>query len=212
MRRVNNKIYNISFALIIINIIVFIISYIMNKAGFRLNLYLGLNPTLFIQYKHYWTPITHMFAHSSLSHLFFNMFALFMFGHTVESKMGSIRFLIFYLSTGILAGLFSLTFYFFSEFNPYMLMVGASGAIYALLFAYAVLFPNRKLYIFGIIPINPPTLIIIYTGYDIFSHVFRNTNIAHIAHLSGFLFAYLYFRLIYKIDPIYIFKNYKRFN
>lgn len=210
MRKVNNKNYNFSFGIIVINIIVFILRIIVaNNFRIDINEQLKLNPIDFIFYKHFWTPITHMFAHSGFSHLFFNMFALFMFGHSIERLIGSVRFLKFYLTTGTLAGIFSLVVYIFLNIN--VSLVGASGAIYAVLFAYAVLFPNSKLYILGLIPINPPTLIIIYSVYDIFSHVFRDTNVAHITHLSGFLFAYLYFKFIFKVDPVHIFKNYKRF-
>lgn len=206
MKLVNNKNYNLSMTLIIVNILVFIISVLINP---KLNIYMGLNPELFIRYKFYWTILTHMFAHSSFSHLFFNMFMIFMFGHTLEEKMGSFKFIIYYIITGSFAGLFSLFIYYIFSMN--VLLVGASGAIYAVLFAYAVIFPNRKIYIFGLIPINPPTLIAVFTLFNIYSQIFRDTNVAHITHLSGFLFAYLYFRFIYKIDPIYIFKNYKRF-
>lgn len=206
MKLVNNKNYNLSMTLIIVNILVFIISVLINP---RLNIYMGLDPERFIRNKFYWTILTHMFAHSSFSHLFFNMFMIFMFGHTLEEKMGSFKFIIYYIITGSFAGLFSLFIYYIFSMN--VLLVGASGAIYAVLFAYAVIFPNRKIYIFGLIPINPPTLIAVFTLFNIYSQIFRDTNVAHITHLSGFLFAYLYFRFIYKIDPIYIFKNYKRF-
>lgn len=189
---------------------IFITSFILyNSQILRLNLYMGLNPTLFIDYKHYWTPISYMFAHGDISHLFFNMFAMFVFGHSIEQKMGSMGFSLYFLTTGAFAGLFSLLFY--KIFNINVLLIGASGAIYALLFAYAVFFPNRKLYIFGLIPINPPFLILIYTAFDLYSQIFRATNVAHITHLSGFLFAFIYFKLVYKINPLFIFRNYKRF-
>lgn len=204
------KNYNLSFAIILANIAIYIITYTLYYLQIvRLNLYLGLNPVLFLKYKHFWTPITYMFAHSGFTHLFFNMFVLFMFGHSVEERMGSRNFAVYYLLTGTLAGLFSLVIYYY--FNINVLLIGASGAIYSLLFAYAVFYPNRKIYIFGIIPIKPPMLILLYTGYDLFSQIFRSTNVAHITHLSGFLFAYLYFRFVYKINPIYIFKNYRKF-
>lgn len=132
-----------------------------------------------------------------------------MFGHAIEQKMGTIGFAAYYLLTGAFAGIFSLIFY--KIFNINVLLIGASGAIYAVLFAYAVFYPNRKLYIFGLIPISPPMLILIYTAFDLYSQIFRSTNIAHITHLSGFLFAYIYFRTVYKINPLFIFKNYKRF-
>lgn len=188
----------------------FLLTYLLRKFEIiRLDLYMILNPTLFIQYKHFWTPISYMFAHSNISHLFFNMFALFMFGHAIEERMGSVGFISFYLITGALAGVFSLIMYYILSVNVFLL--GASGAIYAVLFAYAVFYPNRKLYFFGIIPISPPILIAMYAAFDIYSGLFRESNVAHITHLSGFLFAYLYFKTIYKIDPIFIFKNYKRF-
>lgn len=210
MRRVNNKIHNVSFALIIINIIVFILTYLLyQNSVMNLNQLFGLNPITFLKYKFYWTPLTHMFAHSGIRHLFFNMFMLFMFSHSVESKLGSRKFILYYLITGSLAGLFSLLFYILLNVN--VLLVGASGAIYAILFAYAVLFPHRKIYFFGIVPISPPLLIAIYAGYNIIGQIIGRSNIAYIAHLSGFLFAYIYFRLIFKIDPIFIFKNYRRF-
>lgn len=203
------KNYNISFVIIIINIIVFIASYVLySKEILRLNIYLGINPTLFSDYKFYWTPITYMFAHANVSHLFFNMFAMFMFGHSIEERMGSAGFTAYYFITGALAGIFSLIFY--TVFKVNVLLIGASGAMYAVLFAYAVFYPNRKLYFFGVIPINPPTLILLYTAFDLYSELFRATNIAHITHLSGFLFAFLYFKFVYKINPLFIFKNYKR--
>lgn len=204
------KNYNISFIIIVINILVFIASYILfNQQILRLNLYLGLNPTLFTEYKFYWTPLTYMFAHGGVSHLFFNMFAMFIFGHSIEERMGSAGFTAYYLITGALAGIFSLIFY--KMFNMNVLLIGASGAIYAVLFAYAVFYPNRKIYIWGILPISPPVLILIYTALDLYSQIFKATNVAHITHLSGFLFAFIYFKLVYKINPIFIFRNYKRF-
>lgn len=206
----SKKNYNISFVIIVINILVFVASYILyTQQILRLNLYMGLNPTLFLTYKHYWTPITYMFAHEGVSHLFFNMFAMFVFGHSIEERMGSVGFSLYYLITGAFAGIFSLIIY--KIFNMNVLLIGASGAMYAIMFAYAVFFPNRKLYFFGIIPISPPVLILLYTAFDLYSQIFTSSNVAHITHLSGFLFAFFYFKLVYKINPLFIFTNYKRF-
>lgn len=204
--RLTDKNENISFTLIVINIAVFILTSTIFPVW---TIYLGLNPEGFIIYKLYWTPLTYMFVHSGLDHLLFNLLMLFIVGPLLEKRMGSGKFLIYYLVTGILAGIFSLLLYTLFNFN--VRLVGASGAIYALLFAYAVIFPNRKIYIFGIIPIRPPTLIAVFAIYNLYSLLFKRTNVAHITHLSGFLFAYLYFKIIFKIDPINIFKNYKRF-
>lgn len=199
---------NYSFGIIVVTTIIFFITFIAQVVfGRSLNVYMALHPVLLFEYKHFWAPLSYMFAHSGISHLFFNMFAMFVFGHAVEEKMGSVKFLIYYILSGVVAGLFSLIIYWL--FSPTGPVIGASGAIYALLFAYAVFFPNRKIYIWGIIPIAPPVLILVYTGIDIYSQLFRATNVAHITHLSGFLFAFFYFRWVYRINPLYIFRNYK---
>lgn len=124
--------------------------------------------------------VTHMFAHGGFFHLFFNMFVLWMFGSTLERSWGPKRFLIFYFTCGLAAGVAHLIL----EFSP---AVGASGAIMGLFAAYAYLFPNTELIIFPIpIPVKAKYAIALLALYDLFSGVSPSgDNIAHFAHLGG---------------------------
>jgi membrane associated rhomboid family serine protease len=147
-----------------------------------------------------------MFVHSGISHIAFNMLALFFFGQSVERQMGSREFLLFYLLMGTLAGIFSFIVYFFTGSN--VILLGASGAIYAVLFAYAAYFPDSRIYIFGILPIKATTLVILYTAIELFSQFgnFRS-NVGHLTHLAGFAFAFLYFIIRLGINPIDSFRG-----
>ncbi len=145
-----------------------------------------------------WQLLTHMFLHGSVSHLAFNMLALWSFGRVLEKVWGIQRFLIFYLACGIGAALISqiVDQFFFGPVSNYTRTVGASGAIYGLLVAFAVMFPNFKIMlIFLPVPVAAkhfvPVLLLIdlmagFTGFSIFGQ-----NIAHFAHLGGALIGFL---------------------
>ena len=85
--------------------------------------------------------------------------------------------------------------------------MGASGAIYSLLFAYAVLYPRSIVYIWGVIPIPSPLLVLLYTGIEIFSQLRGGSNVAHMTHLFGFVAGFFYFIVRMGINPIKIWKN-----
>ena len=195
---------NISFILIGLNIAVFMINMIVPRSLY----YLAMIPS-FVLNGFFWQFITYMFVHSGISHIAFNMLALFFFGQAVERQMGSREFLLFYLLTGTLAGIFSFIVYFFSGSN--VVLLGASGAIYAVLLAYAVYFPDSRIYIFGIIPIKATTLVILYTAIELFSQFgsFRS-SVAHLTHLAGFAFAFLYLLIRLGINPIDAFRGNSR--
>ena len=254
--------------LIIINAILLLLDTALEKYGINLSRYLGL---------HYWTSqffrpwqlVTHLFMHGNLGHLFFNMFALWMFGSIIENIWGLKRFLIFYFVCGLGAALCHLTvlgFEFgaiekafalyqqnptvdqFARFitqhvgNPNALgftdllrdweanpsntqlrnqaslfieqylhggfdpstnsvfagiidqaTVGASGAVFGVLFAYGFLFPNTELYIYFLFPIKAKYFVALYAAIELFSG-FSNSagdNVAHFAHLGGMLFAFI---------------------
>jgi membrane associated rhomboid family serine protease len=125
--------------------------------------------------------------------------------------MGSREFLLFYLLTGTLAGVFSFIVYFFSGTN--VILLGASGAVYAVLFGYAVYFPDSRIYIFGILPIKAVTLVLVYTAIEIFSQFTSvRSGVAHLTHLAGFGFAFLYFLWRLGINPIDAFRGNRRGN
>ena len=197
------RFYNASVGLIIVNLIVFLITTIVQNA----KVYLSLIPGLVIQQHAYWQFVTYMFTHADISHIFFNMLALFFFGVQVERRMGSNEFLLFYFICGIGAGLFSfLIFVLSGSYN--VILLGASGAVYAVLLAFAVFYPYANIYVMGIIPIRAPLLVIIYTAIELFSQFFSlRSGIAHLTHLAGFAFSFLYFLIRLDINPIQVFKR-----
>ncbi len=164
-----------------------------------------MNPRLVTEANYWWQPFTYMFAHAGASHLFFNMLGLFFFGTQVERRWGSNEFLLYYLLTGLLAGLFSLAFYILTG-NMMVFLLGASGAVFAVLLAFATLFPTAMIYLFGIIPIRAPILVLGYTAIELFSQMRgANSGVAHLTHLAGFLFGFLYFTLRLETNPIRVF-------
>ncbi|MDC7126619.1 MAG: rhomboid family intramembrane serine protease [Spirochaetales bacterium] len=192
---------NVSYILIGLNLLVFMFNMIIPNS----RLYLSMIPSLVI-HGWLWQFVTYMFVHANISHIAFNMLALFFFGNSVERRMGSREFLLYYLLTGVLAGVFSFLVYFLGG-NDIMLL-GASGAIYAVLFAYAVYYPDSQLYVFGIIPMKATTLVIVYTAIELISQFgsFRGRT-AHLTHLAGFAFAFLYFIIRLGINPIDSFRG-----
>lgn len=156
--------------------------------------------------KYYWQFLSYMFLHSNMSHLFFNMLGLLVFGLQLERAVGSKEFLLFYLVCGILSGVFSfIVYYFTGQYRS--VLIGASGAIYAVLFAYAVFFPRSIIMIWGLIPVPAPILVLIYTIIELVSNFLGSSNISHMTHLFGFLGAWLYFIIRMGIHPIKIWKN-----
>jgi membrane associated rhomboid family serine protease len=134
--------------------------------------------------------ITYMFTHEEFSHIFFNMFALFMFGSVIERAWGTKRYLIYYLVTGIGAGLVQLLVWHIMGIQ-FGITIGASGAVFGLLLAFGMLFPNAPLFLMFIpIPIKAKYMVIGYGLIEFFFGVFNRSgdNVAHFAHLGGMLF------------------------
>lgn len=185
-----------TFILIGLNMLVFMLT-TMNR---DLATFLAMNPILTVHRGFWWQPVTYMFAHSGMRHLLFNMIGLFFFGTQVERELGSYEFLLFYMLTGVLAGFFSLALYWFT--GTYMVfLLGASGAVFAVLLAFATFYPNALIYIFGIIPVRASVLVLGYTVIEIMSQIRGGSNVAHMTHLAGFGFAYLYFVVRLRVNP-----------
>ena len=196
--------YNAVLILIGINVALFLFT---RAAAPRIVALLALTPLPLLQRNLWWQLLTYMFVHANFTHILFNMLGLFFFGTQVERRIGSHEFLLFYLATGVLAGLFSLGFYLFFA-NPLVVLVGASGAVFAVLLAFATLFPDAVIYVFGILPLRAPLLVIIYTAISVFSQVSgRGGNVAHFTHLAGFAFAYLYLFVRMGLNPARIFRD-----
>ncbi len=162
--------------------------------------YTSLVP-LYVYFKHYyWQFFTYMFTHASFWHLLSNMFALFVFAPVIERKIGTGEFLLFYILVGVLSGVASYFTYWYSGMY-YTVLLGASGAIYGLMFLFTLLFPEAVLLIFGLIPIRAPLLILIYFFIDFFG-MFSTDGVAHLVHLYGLLFALLYSVIRMRMNPL----------
>lgn len=196
--------------LILINFIIFGLGYFSKDLDSFVKAVCSMSPKNILKYKAYWQFITYMFVHNDIRHIVFNMLALLVFGLGVEKAVGSREFLLFYLVCGTLSGFFSFLVYLYFGKNVYLL--GASGAIYAVLFAYAVTYPRSVILIWGLIPVPAPVLVLIYALIEMGSQFFGNgSNVAHMTHLFGFLAAWLYFVLRMGIHPVRIWKDtYKR--
>ncbi len=188
---------NAVLVLIGLNLLVFL----AQSAFPRATAYLALNPVNVIRGGAYWQFLSYMFAHGGLSHLLVNMLGLFFFGTQVERHLGTKEFLLYYLVTGALAGVFSFLVYLMTG-AEYVYLLGASGAIFAVQLAYATFFPNAMIYIWGIFPLRAPTLVLGYTAIELFSSVFGfRSGVAHLTHLAGFGFAWLYFLVRFGANP-----------
>lgn len=149
-----------------------------------------------------WQFLTYMFAHAGFSHIFFNMLALLVFGTRTERYMGSKEFLVYYMVTGVFAGFFSFVVFLFTGAANVPLL-GASGAIFAVQLAYAAFFPNSTLYIWGILPLRAPIMVLVFTAIEVISMVFGVSNgVAHLTHIAGFGFGWLYFLLRFRLNPL----------
>ncbi len=193
--------------LLIINVLVFFATIALRLHGIDLEDMLGLHFLLASHFRFY-QFFTYMFVHANLWHIFFNMFALWMFGRIIEQVFGVRRFIIFYLVCGVGAGLMQelvqYVEYSASGLSNYPLYqvsvmlnawttVGASGAIYGILLAFGMTFPNERLFIIPIpFPIKAKYFVVGYALIELLSAIGRSADgVAHVAHLGGMLFALL---------------------
>ena len=215
--------------LLIINILFYLATFTFQRFNIDLTDYLGLHFFKASDFRLY-QLITYMFMHANFGHLFFNMFALWMFGNTLENLWGSKRFLLFYMVCGIGAGLCqelvqyiqyttSLASYdtvnmggHIVTMDTYLNMmntVGASGAIYGLLLAFGMMFPNSMIYFYFLIPIKAKWFVIGYAVIELITGLTGVDNVAHFAHLGGMLFG-LFLILYWKKNPAGPNKNFRK--
>lgn len=174
--------------ILVTNVVLFLLTKLIGEVIYN---YLGLFSIHTGGFKSY-QLISHMFMHGSFGHIFFNMFGLYIFGRVLESYLGSQRFFILYFVSGLGAAGLQLLIYYY-KMEP-ALMIGASGAVFGILAAFAVMFPNVELFMFLIpIPIKAKYLVPLYAVVELVFGVtnFDASNIAHFAHLGGALFGFL---------------------
>ncbi len=176
--------------LIVITSAAFILTYIPAQMfGWALPFeWLGLRPYDVVHHLFFWQPVTYLFLHGGWFHIIFNMFALWMFGSDLERQWGGRQFLFYYFLTGIGAGLFDVLLRPSSPFPT----IGCSGAIYGLLLAYGLLFPDRPILLWLIIPIKAKWFVIIMGLIEFFGS--PGSGVDHLAHLGGMLVGFLYLR------------------
>ena len=227
-----NRLPEVSKNLLAINVLLFLATLVMKERGIDLIGILGLHFFKASDFAPY-QLVTYMFMHSGFSHLFFNMFALYMFGGVLERVWGAKRFLIFYLVCGVGAGLLQEIV----QYAQYVQLgydsismipihrggapvpmadalnlwttVGASGAIYAILLGFGMLFPNEKMFVFPIpVPIKAKFFVIGYAVIELLLGMSGTQDgVAHFAHLGGMLFGLLlilYWRKKKKIGGPYV--------
>lgn len=187
--------------LLIANAGVFLLQYL--APALRLETNLGLVPYAIVHSFAVWQVFTYMFLHGGFMHIFFNMFALWMFGSDLERQWGTREFLKFYFIAGIGAAIIT----FLLQLNSTIPVIGASGAIYGVLVAFAVLYPNRLVYIWFLFPIKVKYLVMIFIGIGVLSSWSQHSDgIAHFTHLGGALVGYLYlkadWRLVHWLAPL----------
>ncbi|MCX7797290.1 MAG: rhomboid family intramembrane serine protease [Melioribacter sp.] len=210
--------------LLIINIAVFLIQMIFDNITFNgvpgwyfLNRYFALNPLNGIDsagmpynFK-IWQFLTYQFMHGDFTHILFNMFTLWMFGMELENLMGSRKFLAYYLLCGFGAGLFQLFLapVFSESLAP---TIGASGAVFGIMIAFAMFFPDRYIFLYFLIPIKAKYLIAFLVVIEFLS-VNEPTLVAHLAHIggavTGFLFILIDKRYDFRFDRIFNFHRKK---
>lgn len=179
--------------LLITNVVLFFMNMIVGDA---MTLRLGLSPQAVFEQMALWQPVTYMFLHSTggIGHILFNMLALWMFGTDLERTWGTRFFTKYYFITGIGAAATTMALGWFSDSIYYSITVGASGAIYGLLVAYAIYFPHRTIY-YIIFPI-PARVFVIIAGAIAFLSSMGGPGggVAHAAHLGGLVVGYLYLK------------------
>lgn len=167
--------------ILIINVILFAAKNFLPQA-IDLDRYLDLFPVNSKEFMPH-QFITYMFMHADVSHIFLNMLGVYMFGSILENVWGAKRFINFYLLCGLGAAGLQLAISYFN--NEYTVLLGASGALFGLLVAFAMMFPNTELQLYFVIPVKAKYLVIGYTLFELYNGFFAHDHVAHFAHLGG---------------------------
>jgi membrane associated rhomboid family serine protease len=192
--------------LLIINAAVFFVQVIANNLmvggkplWYILNYWFALNPLAEGFNFQVWQLITYQFMHGSFTHILFNMFALWMFGMEIENYWGTKKFLTYYLLCGVVAGLFQL---FLTPIlgSAAAVTIGASGAVYGVLIAFGLMFPNRLIFLYFLIPVKAKYLIGFLIVLEFMLVDSAQSNVAHLAHLGGALAGFLFILFDKSID------------
>ncbi len=183
--------------LLIANALVYILQMIV---GPKMTLIFGATPAKILQDLSVYQLVTYMFLHGGLFHIAINMFVLWMFGPEIELAWGTKQFFKYYFLTGISGGIFTVMF----QPNSVIPTIGASAAIYGVLVAYAMMFPNRTIYLYFLFPIKVKYAVILFVGLEFIASLGGNPDgIGHWAHLGGAVVGFLYIKLDWRLRRIF---------
>ncbi len=182
-------------ALIWTNIAMFLVTFVVPGVV----PYLGLMPAAVLERLFVWQPVTYMFLHGGVMHILINMLMLWMFGTDLEHRWGTRFFLKYYFVTGVGAAattiLASLLPFGVGEMMYSSLTIGASGAIYGVLVAYGLTFPNRLIYMYLLFPIPARVFVLIMAAIALLASISGGGSVAHSAHLGGLAVGYVYLKM-----------------
>ena len=175
-----------------------VLLFLAQKLAPTLTWTLGLMPDAALFQLQFWQVGTYMFLHAGVLHLLFNMLALWMFGTELERIWGTPYFLKFYFVTGVGAGLltvlFSLLPFGAADQLQHSIVIGASGAIFGLLLAYAMYFPDRPIYMYFVFPIKAKYFVMIIGALAFYSSLVEIGGVASATHLGGLAVGYAYLK------------------
>ena len=174
--------------LILSNVFIFVLEWMV---GYPFVAIFGLVPRRFLHEYWLWQPVTYLFLHGGVLHLLFNLITLWMFGLAIEAQWGSREFLKYYFITGIGAGLFNVLL----DPGSSAAVIGASGAIYGLLVAFAMLYPDAVVWVWFFIPMRARTMALLFGVIEFLTSLSGGgSGVANLAHLGGMLVGYVYLR------------------
>jgi len=184
--------------LVSINFLVFLLQTISGQERILFQLF-GMVPKNTWSQLMVWQPFTYLFFHGGIWHVLINMFVLWMFGSELETVWGKKEFLKYYFITGIGSGLVTIVF----SLNSLIPVVGASGAVYGILLAYGLTFPNRYVYLYFLIPVKVKFFVIVIGGIAFFSSIGSGSSgVSHLTHLSGMLIGLGYLKSNFQLDMV----------
>ena len=184
--------------LVSVNLTIFFLQTISGKEHLLFDLF-GLVPQAIWSDFMIWQPLTYLFFHGNIWHGLINMFILWMFGSELENAWGRKNFLKYYFMTGIGAGIVTCLF----NLQSNIPVVGASGAVYGILLAYGLSFPNRTVYLYGLIPIKSIWFVIAIGILAFFSSFQQMTQISHLTHISGMAIGYIFLKRRWRLKDIW---------
>lgn len=179
--------------LLIANGLVYLLQLIIGQGMIEV---FGCTPVKVLQDLSVYQLVTYMFLHGGLFHILINMFVLWMFGPEIELTWGTKQFFKYYFLTGISGGIFTVML----QPNSPIPTIGASAAIYGILVAYAMMFPNRTIYLYFLVPIKVKYAVILFVGLEFLaSFSGRTDGVGHYAHLGGAVVGFLYLKLDWRL-------------